>query len=115
MLNMFYQSVMASTLFFVVVCWGAGIKKKDANRLNKLFKKAQSVVGMKLSTMEEVAEDRIHSKLHKIMENATHPLYKTLVKLKSSLSNRLILPCCSKEHCKKSFLPAAIQLYNASL
>ncbi|TWW54542.1 hypothetical protein D4764_0103480 [Takifugu flavidus] len=40
MLQMFYQSVMASTIFFAAVCWGAGIKAKDANRLNKLIKKA---------------------------------------------------------------------------
>ncbi|TWW71139.1 hypothetical protein D4764_17G0006220 [Takifugu flavidus] len=29
MLHMFYQSVMASTIFFAVVCRGAGIKAKD--------------------------------------------------------------------------------------
>ncbi|TWW79070.1 hypothetical protein D4764_10G0001000 [Takifugu flavidus] len=40
MLHMFYQSVLASTIFFAAVCWGAGIKAKDANRLNKLIKKA---------------------------------------------------------------------------
>ncbi|TWW77216.1 hypothetical protein D4764_12G0006060 [Takifugu flavidus] len=40
MLHMFYQSVMASTIFFAAVCWGAGIKAKDANRLNKPIKKA---------------------------------------------------------------------------
>ncbi|TWW80440.1 hypothetical protein D4764_01G0002550 [Takifugu flavidus] len=39
MLHMFYQSVMASTIFFAAVCWGAGIKAKDANRLNKLIKR----------------------------------------------------------------------------
>ena len=44
MLQMFYESVVASTIFFAVVSWGAGIKAKDANRLNKLIKKAGSVV-----------------------------------------------------------------------
>lgn len=46
--HMFYQSVMVSTIFFVVVCWGAGIKAKDANILDKLNKSAGSVVGFKL-------------------------------------------------------------------
>ena len=38
MLQMFYQSVVASTIFFAVVSWGAGIKAKDANKLKKLIK-----------------------------------------------------------------------------
>ncbi|TWW55984.1 hypothetical protein D4764_09G0010340 [Takifugu flavidus] len=54
MLHMFYQSVMASTIFFAVVCWGAGIKAKDTNKLNKLIKKAGSVVGCKLANSDEV-------------------------------------------------------------
>ena len=30
MLQMFYQSVIASTIFFAVVSWGANMKMKDA-------------------------------------------------------------------------------------
>ncbi|XP_059827006.1 uncharacterized protein LOC132394660 [Hypanus sabinus] len=40
MLKMFYRSVVESALFFVVVCWGGSIKKRDASRLNKLVRKA---------------------------------------------------------------------------
>lgn len=47
-----------------MVFWGVGIKAKDANRLNKLIKKAGSVVGPKLVTLEEVADDRMLVKLH---------------------------------------------------
>ena len=97
MLQMFYQSVVASTIFFAVVSWGAGIKAKDANRLNKLIKKAGSVVGSKLVTLEEVVEHRMLAKLLVIMDNVSHPLHETLDKLKSSFSNRLIQPRCLKE------------------
>ena len=75
MLQMFYQSVVASTIFFAMVSRGAGIKTKDANRLNKLIKKAGSVVGSKLVTLEEVAEDRMLAKLLVIMDNVSHPLH----------------------------------------
>ena len=111
--QMFYQSVVASTIFFAAVSWGAGIKAKDANRLNKLVRKAESVVGSKLITLEEVVEDRMLAKLLAIMDNPSHPIHKTLDKLKSSFSNRLIQPRCSKERYRKSFLPA-IRLYNSS-
>ena len=40
MLQMFYQSVVVSPIFFPVVYWATGIKAKDANRLNKLIRKA---------------------------------------------------------------------------
>ncbi|KAI3352485.1 hypothetical protein L3Q82_005441 [Scortum barcoo] len=37
LLQIFYQSVVASTLLYAVVCWG-GLKKKDAARLDKLLR-----------------------------------------------------------------------------
>ena len=111
---MFYQSVVASTIFFTVVSWGAGIKAKDANRLNKLIKRAGSVVGSKLVTLEEVVEDRmLLAKLLAIMDSVYLPLHKTLDKLKSSFSSKLIQPCCLKERHRKLFTHGAIRLYNA--
>ena len=90
MLQMFYQSVVASTIFFTVVSWGAGSEAKDTKRLNKLIKKAGSVVGPKFVTLEEMMADRMLAKLVEIMDNVPHPLHKTLDRLKSSLSNKLI-------------------------
>ena len=107
---MFYESVVASTIFFAVVSWVAGIKAKDANRLNKLIKKAGSVVGSELVTPEEVAEDRRLGSLMVIMDNVSHPIHQTLDKLKSSFSSRLIQLRCLKERHRKSFLPGAVRL-----
>ncbi|KAI3364558.1 hypothetical protein L3Q82_011340, partial [Scortum barcoo] len=45
LLQMFYQSVVASVLFYTVVCWGGSISKKDTSRLDKLIRRAGSVVG----------------------------------------------------------------------
>ncbi|TWW73441.1 hypothetical protein D4764_15G0008350 [Takifugu flavidus] len=114
MLHMFYQSVMANTIFFAVVCWGAGIKAKDANRLNKLIKKAGSVIGCNLANLDEVVRDRMVLKLRTVMDNPSHHLHNTVDKLRSSFSNRLLQPRCSKERYRKSFLLSAIRLYNSS-
>ena len=70
MLLTFCQSVVA-TILFTVVSRGVGIKAKDADRLNKLIRKAGSVVGSKLVTLEEVAEDRMLAKLLAIMDIAS--------------------------------------------
>ena len=88
MRQMFYQSVVTSTIFFPVVSWGAGIKVKDANRLNEL-KKTGSVVGSELVTLVEVVEDRMLAKLLAIIDHASHPLHKTLDELKCSSGHRL--------------------------
>ena len=53
---MFYQSVVASTIFFAVVCLGTGMKAKDTNSMNKLIRKAGSDVSSRLATLEEVVE-----------------------------------------------------------
>ncbi|KAI3362524.1 hypothetical protein L3Q82_012818, partial [Scortum barcoo] len=74
-LQMFYQSVVASVLFYTVVCWGGSISKKDTSRLDKLIRRAGSVVGTKLDSMVTVAESRTLDKLLDIMDNASHPLH----------------------------------------
>ena len=34
MLEIFYQSVVSSTIFFAAVCWGRSIRARDTNRLH---------------------------------------------------------------------------------
>ncbi|TWW54867.1 hypothetical protein D4764_0229500 [Takifugu flavidus] len=96
MLQMFYQSVMASTIFFAAVCWGTGIKAKDANRLNR------SVVGCRLDNVDEVVRDRMVLKLWTIMDSPPPP---------PPIHSRLLQPRCSEERYRKSFLPSTIRLY----
>ncbi|XP_051791640.1 uncharacterized protein LOC127530035 [Erpetoichthys calabaricus] len=74
MLQMFYQTVVASALFYTVVCWGGSIKKRDASCLDKLVRKASSIVGMELDSLTSVAEQQALSRLLSIMENPLHPL-----------------------------------------
>ena len=79
MLEIFYQSVVASVLFFAVVCWGSSIGASDANRLNKFIKTASSVIGCKQDTLEAVVERGMLKKLLSIMVDPLHPLHLTLV------------------------------------
>ena len=115
MLEIFYQSVVASALFFAVVCWGSSIGAGDTNRLNKLIKKAGSVIGCKPDTVESVVERRTLDKLLSIMDNTEHPLHHLLDRQRSTFSNRLIQLRCHKDRYRKSLLPSAITLYNKSL
>ena len=53
-----YHSVVASALFFAVACWGEGASTADRNKLDKLIRKAGSVIGAEQQTVQQVAEAR---------------------------------------------------------
>ena len=55
------------------------------------------------------------AKLTYIIDNHRHPLHEALGALSSFFSQRLKHPCCKKEHFRRSLIPTAIRLYNASL
>ncbi|MPV02341.1 DUF1891 domain-containing protein [Escherichia coli] len=114
MLEMFYQSVVASALYFAVVCWGSSIGAGDTNRLNKLVKKAGSIIGCKQDSLEKVLEGRSLKKLLSILDNPDHPLHHLLQGQRSTFSNRLLQLRCHKDRYRRSFLPSAITLYNKS-
>ncbi|KAI4880858.1 hypothetical protein NFI96_024792 [Prochilodus magdalenae] len=114
LLLMFYQSVVASILFYAVVCWGGSISKRDAGRLDRLVRKAGSVLGLELESLTPLAERRALSKLLHIMDNVHHPLHSTIIRQRSSFSGRLLSQSCSTDRLRKSFVPQAIRLFNSS-
>ncbi len=115
MLSMFYESVVASAIMYAVVCWGSSLRVRDINRLNRIIKKAGHVVGEELDSLIEVSERRMLSKIKTIREFHSHPLYNVLISYRSSFSNRFLLPRCTTERHRKSFLPVAIKLLNSEL
>ena len=112
---MFYESVVVSAILFAVVGWGSRLRVADANRLNKLIRKASDIVGVELDTLIAVSDRRILSRVQAILQYGSHPLHNALVEQRSTLSQRLIAPKCTTEHQRKSFLPVAIKLYNSFL
>ena len=114
MLHMFYRSVVESTIFFVAICWGSSIRASDSKRLNRLIRKAGSVLGTTLEPLELVVERRMLNKLLNIMDNNAHPLHNLTIKQQSVFSGRLLQLRCTKDRYRKSFLPTAIAAYNNS-
>ena len=111
---MFYQSVVASAIVFGLVCWGSRLRAADANKINKIIRKAASVLGFQLDSLLVVSESRMLCKLHSILDNNTQSLHQVLTSHRSTFSNRLMPPLCKTEHQRKSFLPVAIRLFNSS-
>ena len=99
--------MVASAIFYGVAFWGSSISAADRRRLNKLVKKARSVLGYQLDTVEVVGDRRMTAKLSSLMDNTFHPMRHALAALSSSFSHQLIHP----ERFRRSFL-AAVRLYN---
>ena len=114
MLCMFYQSVVASAIFFAAISWGSGIRACDSKKLNKLVMRAGYVMGTAVVSLEVVMERRMVQKLLSIMDDNTHPLHNLVSKQKSVFSGRLRQLSCRKDRFKNTFLPTAIALYNYS-
>ena len=115
MLHIFYKSVVESAISFAAICWGSGIRTRDLKRINKLIKKAGSVLGVTLEPLELIIQKRMLHKLMKIMEDSSHPLHNTVKKQQSVFSERLVQVRCKTERYRRSFLPAAISLKNKTL
>ncbi|KAI3373002.1 hypothetical protein L3Q82_023449 [Scortum barcoo] len=82
-----------------------GLKKKEAVRLDKLVRKAGSVVGTELDSLTSVAERRTLNRLLSIIDNPSHPLHSAISRQRSSFSDRLLSLSCSTDRLRRSFLP----------
>lgn len=78
---MCYQSVVAG----VVVCWGSGMRTDDATRINKLIRRAGSVLEVELHSLVVVSERKMLHKLQGIMDDS-HLLHDVLVTHSSTFS-----------------------------
>lgn len=61
MLRMFDKSVVASAVFFDVVCWGSRLRAEDTNKITRIIRKAGSVLEVQLDSLFVVSERRMHS------------------------------------------------------
>ncbi|TWW80679.1 putative RNA-directed DNA polymerase from transposon BS [Takifugu flavidus] len=112
LLRTFYDSVVASVIFYAVVCWSCGSSERDRKRLNKLVRRAGSVLDLSLDSIDGVGERRMLAKLTSIMDTPSHPLHETVGALSCSFSSRLLHPWCKRERYRRSFIPTAVRLFN---
>ena len=114
MLYMFYKSVVESALLYAVVCWGGSLTEKNRRRLDKLIRRAGSVLGRSLDSVGTVTERCYLRKVQSILDCDRHPLHHTLAGQESSRSQRLLSLNCRTERYRRSFIPTAIRTHNAN-
>lgn len=99
-------------LFYAVVCWGTVVTEGGRNRINKLVKKAGSIIGLKLDSLEAITEQRIRIKTEAILRYDDHPLHAAGMELRSGYTDCLVMSRYSTECFRSSFLPAAIRYFS---
>lgn len=112
LLNVFYLGAVASVLFYAVLSWGGSISAEDRNRINKLIKKAGSVIVLSLDSVDTILDKRMRTKVRTVLSSKDHPLHSVFNGLKSSFSNRMVMPQCSTQRFRNSFIPDAVRFYN---
>ena len=113
LLKTFYDSVVASAIHYGITCWSGSISARDRERLEQLVRRASSVLGCSLDSLEEVGNRRMLAKITAMMDRPSHPLQATLTALGSSFSQRLLHSRCKKERYRRSFLPTAVRLFSS--
>lgn len=84
----------------------------DKNRINKMIRKAGSVMGFTPDSLEVIVEKRTRAKLKMILCYEGHPQNCIFSGLKSSFSGRLEIPQCSTERFRRFFIPTAVRFFN---
>lgn len=95
--------MVASAIFYAVVCCGCSMKVVDKNRLDKLIRRAGSVRGMELDPVHVVVGRRMLFKLHSILDNPSHLIHSVLADQRRTLSQRLITAKCFTEWHRRFF------------
>ena len=81
-------------------------------KINTQYKWGNTGQTQIFNPMQVVGERGMMDELSSLLVQESHPLQDTISALGSSFSNRLIHPKCVKERYRRSFLPAAVRLYN---
>lgn len=100
----------------MVVAHGLHMTFKDCFHywLDRLVRKAGSVVGAELDSLVMVEEKRALNRMLSIMDSTHRPLHGTFTRQRSVFSGRLPPQSCSTDRPRNSSVPLATRLYNNS-
>ena len=71
--QLFYTSIISSTLTFGLACWGVNLLKHERKKLNRIIKTASVVIGKEQEDIGTIHEHRTLSKLKKILKTKLIP------------------------------------------
>ena len=109
-LTLFYQALIQSILSYNLVCYYGNATQQNQNRLDRVRRVAQRIIGDDLSSITNLFEQRLLSKLDKIMKDQSHPLNQQYSFNRSGI--RLRVPRTNRKRFRLSFVPNSIHTFN---
>ena len=106
-----YRSMIESILTFNIVCWFGFLNIVQKNKLNRIVNLASKIIGTKQTSMSELYHKALTRKSRSIVKLEDHPLSSEFVLLPSKRRFRVPM---SKKSFRKSYIPSAISVLNAS-
>ena len=107
---LFYQSLIQSLLTFNLVCYFGNGTQQNRDRLDRVRRVAQRVIGQNLPSLNHLFERKVLSKIDKIMADKSHPLNEHYSFNRSGI--RLCVPRTNRARFRQSFVPNSIHLFN---
>ena len=97
-------------LFLHLVCYFGNGTQQNRDRLDRVRRVAERVTGQDLPSLKHLFEQRVLSKIDKIMADESHPLNEHYTFNRSGI--RLRVPRTNKARFRQSFVPNSIHIFN---
>ena len=104
----FYRAVIESVLTFSVTVWYKGLTQEEKNRLDRVVKTAERIVGCKLPSLGSIYHQRVISRSQKIIADPSHPARNLYCLLPSGRRYRCLRTRTTRF--LNSFFPQAMQI-----
>ena len=109
-LQLFYTSIVSSTLTFRLAFWGSNLLKHNRDKLNRIIKTASVVIGKEQDDIGTIHEHITLSKITKILNDKAHPFYPIYIQQRIEHSGRFRLPRTRTKRNMRSFFPNLYQI-----
>ena len=109
LLELFYSAVVQSVITFGSVCWWSCLTNKNRVKLERVKKRAGTIIGTSLPELDKLHHEKTISKMKGIMKG-TSVLSDLVCWLPSG--RRLKTMKCRTSRYRNSFLPYAVRTFN---
>ena len=112
-LELVYRGLIESILSFNISTWYGHLTVKQKTKLNRTVNIASKLIGREQKQLSTLYNSAVKRKASQIFNDSVHPLNCELQKLPSG--RRIKVPLARKNVFKKSFIPSAVAVLNASM
>ena len=114
LLCLFYRSVFISIISYHIVCFGGLVAKGEKNRIDRIIRKAERIVGKEQLRLDSVYRFSLQRKPRVVMGDESHPFHPRLANRVIARSGRLRPYTAATSRFRNSFIPRAISHVNST-